>query len=175
MELANYEYTVAQSCEGKWRLFKWLMLLGYVAFAGIYFLIAYLTRFIPIVAILPLFLWILVYFTYKYVKPEYKYKITEAHLYFYRLLGKSEHQILKIRLCDAAFIMPLEDALEEIKAFAPKNTYSALPSKFSTDSYIILYKNDKDEPSAFMFRATADALKCLHFYNKNTVISETEL
>ena len=175
MELANYEYTVAQACEGKWRLFKWLMLGGYIAFSGIYFLIAYLTRFIPIVAILPLFLWILVYFTYKYVKPEYKYKIAEAHLYFYRITGKTEREILKIRLCDASCIMPLENALEEIKSFAPKNTFSALPSQFSTDSYIILYKNEKGEPSAFMFKATADALKCLHFYNKGTVMSKTDV
>lgn len=175
MELANYEYTVAQVCEGKWRLFKWFMLCGYVAFAAIYFLIAYLTRFIPIVAVLPLFLWILVYFTYKYVKPEYKYKISEAHLYFYRVCGKSEREILKIRLCDADYIMPLENSISEIKNFEPKNTYSALPTKFSTDSYIILYKNEKNEPCAFMFKATSDALKCIHFYNKNTVMSDTEV
>ncbi len=175
MEFTNYEYTVAQSCEGKWRLFKWLMLGGYIAFAGIYFLIAYITRFIPIVAILPLFLWILVYFTYKYVKPEYKYKIAEAYIYFYKIFGKSERQILKFRLCDASYIMPTEDALNEIKSFEPKHTYSALPSKFSTDSYIILFKNDAGEPSAFIFKATSDAIKCLRFYNKATVMSETEV
>jgi len=30
-------------------------------------------------------------------------------------------------------------------------------------------------PCAFMFKATSDALKSLRFYNKNTVMSETEV
>ncbi len=175
MELADYEYTVAQKCEGKWRLFKWLMLLGYALFAGGYFLVAYLSRFIPIVAVLPLFLWILVYFTYKYVKPEYKYVITEGHLHFYYVIGKKQTEKLKIRLCDAEYILPLENALEEIKAFEPKVTYSALPSVHTTDSYAILYTGERGVPSAFIFKATAEALKSLRFYNKKTVMSDTEV
>lgn len=175
MELVNYEYTVAQRSEGKWSFYRWLMLSGYVLFAAIYFLIAYITRFIPIVAILPLFLWILVYFTYKYVKPEYKYEICESYLRFYVIFGKKSKEIIKIRLCDADCIMPLECAIEEIKAYAPKNTYSAIPSSKSTDLYIILYKDEHNIPSAFMFKATSDALKCLKFYNKKTVITDTDV
>jgi len=175
MELADYEYTVAQKHEGKWRACKWLMLGAYVAFAVAYFLTAYLTRFIPIVALLPLFIWILVYFTYKYVNPEYKYVITAGHIHFYRIFGKKSYEVTKIRLCDAMYIMPLEDSLDKIRDVEPRKTYSALPSRICTDSYIILYKNEQNEPCAFIFKATSDALKSLRFYNKNTVMSETEV
>ena len=176
MELSDYEYVVAQRCEGKWRLFKWLMLGGYTLFAGAYFIICCFVLRIPaVVAVLPLFLWMLVYFTYKYVKPEYKYQITEANLHFYRVFGKKQKEITRLKIYEADVIMPLENALEEIKNYNPKRTFSALPSISSTDSYIILYKNDVGEPSAFMFKATADALKCLRFYNKKTVMSDTEV
>ena len=175
MELANYEYTVAQSSEGKWSLFKWLMLSGYALFAAAYFLIAYKSGFIPVVAILPLFMWILIYFTYKYVKPEYKYEISEAHLRFYRIFGKTAKEIIKIKICEADYIIPLESAIEKIKAYAPKNTYSAIPSTKSTDLYVILYKNEYKEPSAFLFKATSEALKCLKFYNGKTVVTDTEV
>ena len=175
MELSDYEYTVAQVHEGKWRVFKWLMLGGYLAFAGIYFAIACITRFIPIVAILPLFVWILVYFTYKYVNPEYNYKISEGNIQFFRVFGKKQKEILKTRIYDAKYIMPLENALEEIKEFAPKRTYSALPSMHTTDSYILLYCAEDGEHRAFMFKATSDALKSLRFYNKSTVMSQTEV
>ena len=175
MELADYEYTVAQVHEGKWRAYKWMMLGGYALFAIVYFLVAYITRIIPIVAILPLFLWILIYFTYKYVKPEYKYKITEGNIHFSVVFGKREKEILKTRICDAAYIIPLESALDKIRDFEPKKTYSARPSLHSTDSYIMLYNNEKGEPCAFMFKATSDALKSLRFYNKSTVMSETEV
>jgi hypothetical protein len=175
MELVDYEYTVAQKHEGKWRAYRWLMLGGYAAFAVTYFLIAYLTRFIPIVAVLPLFIWMLVFFTYKYVNPEYKYKITAGHLTFYKNFGKKSYEILKIKLCDAMYIMPLENALEKIRDVEPKVTHSALPSKICTDSYIILYKNERNEPCAFIFKATSEALNSLRFYNKNTVMSTTEV
>lgn len=175
MELSDHEYTVAQKHEGKWKMLRILMILGYVLFAGLYFLGAYLSRFIPIVAILPLFLWILVYFTFRYVNPEYKYTITAGHLHFYKIFGKKSREVIKIKLCDALYIMPLEDALDKIKEVDPKKTYSALPSIHSTDSYIILYKDEEGTPSAFMFKVTSDGLKSLRFYNKNTVMSQTEV
>lgn len=174
MEIADYEYVVAQKSEGKWRVRKWLMIIGYLAFAAAYFFPAAKVA-PPIIAILPLFLWMLVFFTYKYVKPEYKYKISEAYLYFYIVFGKKEKEKLKIKICDADCIMPLENALEEVKKYNAKHTYFARPSITSTDSYIILFKNDKGEHCAFMFKATAQALKCLHFYNKKTVITPTEV
>lgn len=178
MELSDFEYTVAQNHEGKWRAYKWLMVLGYVLFSGAYFIVATSIRFPQIVAILPLFLWILIFFTWKYVNPEYKYKITAGHLHFFRIFGKNGKkgkEILKIKLIDAMYIMPLEDALGKIKDIEPKKTYSALPSKVCSDSYIILYKNEKSEPEAFLFKVTSDALKSLRFYNKNTVMSQTDV
>lgn len=175
MELADYEYTVAQKCEGKWRVFKWLMLGGYALFVGAYCGIAFGIGFPHIVAVLPIFLWMLIFFTYKYVKPEYKYVITEGNLHFYRVFGKKNYEVLKIRLCDAEYILPLENALEEIKAFRPQATYSALPSANTTDSYVILYTGERGAASAFMFKATSGALKSLRFYNKNTVMSDTEV
>ena len=170
MELANYEYTVAQKSEGKWSIYRWLMLSGYVLFAAGYFIAAYLSGFIPLVAILPLLLWILVYFTYRYVKPEYKYEISEAYLKFYRIYGKKAKEVTRIRICDADFIIPLESAITEIQRYSPSRTYSAIPSKDSAD-----LKNDSKDACAFMFKATAEALKCLKFYNGNTVITDTDL
>ena len=174
MEIADYEYTVAQKSEGKWRVRKWLMFSAYAVFAIGYFSATALT--IPaVIAVLPLLLWMLVFFTYRYVKPEYKYKISEAYLYFYVVYGKKQREKLKLRIFDADFIIPLETAIEEIKAYNVKRTYSAIPALASTDSYIILFKNEKGEACAFMFKATAQALKCLHFYNKKTVITPTDV
>ena len=175
MELSDYEYTVAQVHEGKWRLAKWLTIGGYIAFAAIYFTICCVTRMIPLVAILPIFVWMLIFFTYKYVNPEYKYKITEGNIHFLKVYGKKEKEITKTRISDALYIMPLEDALGKIRDFEPKETYSALPALHTNDSYIMLYNNEKGEPTAFMFKATEQGLKSLRFYNKNTVITPTEV
>ena len=175
MDMVEYEYTVQQKCEGKWRLFKWGMLLFYVVFAVAYFLIIYTTRIFTLGALIPLFLWILIYFTWKYVKPEYKYVISDAHLTFYKIYGKTQKEKLHIKICEAEYIIPLEESLDEIQQLGPKNVYSALPSKSSNDSYIIIFKGKDGTSSAFMFKATEKALKALKFYNKNTVITHTEV
>lgn len=171
----EYEYTVAQIHEGKWKLYRWLMISGYALFAILYFLLAYISKFIPIVAILPLFMWILVYFTYKYVNPEYRYTVSEAHLRFSVIYGKTVKEKLSLKICEADLIIPLETALEKIKEYAPRKTYSALPTSHGTDAYIVLYKNAEGEACAFIFKATADALKALKFYNSKTVITDTDL
>jgi hypothetical protein len=175
MELSDYEYAVAQKSEGKWRLFKWLMIFGYIVFAAAYFVIIYVTRFFPLGALIPLFLWMLIYFTYKYVKPEYKYKISEGYLTFYKIFGKKEKEVIKVRICDAKHIMPLESSIEIVKDFAVEKTYSALPATVTADPYLILFVDNDGKRCSFMFKATRDALKNLRFYNKNTVMSETEV
>ena len=58
------EYTYAKRAEGGLRLARALLVAGYVAFVALYFLICYASRVIPIFALAPLFLWMLVYFTW---------------------------------------------------------------------------------------------------------------
>lgn len=61
MELSDYEYTVEQKCEGKWRFRKALMLTLYILYTLAYFLIIYITRIIPLGALIPVTLWILIF------------------------------------------------------------------------------------------------------------------
>ncbi|MBO5879210.1 MAG: hypothetical protein J6Q68_01490 [Clostridia bacterium] len=178
MELASCEYTVSQKSEGKWRLFRWLLVLSYIAFVGIYFVIIYTTKFFPLGALIPVFLWILIFFTWKYSKPDYKYVIGEAHVTFYRVIGKKAKEVVKIKISEAAYIGPLEDALMSIKDFLPKITRSFLPSAKCENNYIILYKNEntilpgieKEFSEAVIFQITDEAARCLRFYNKATVM-----
>ena len=57
----NYEYSASQKSEGKWLLSKILLILGYIAFATVYFVVIYITKFFPLGALIPLFLWIRVF------------------------------------------------------------------------------------------------------------------
>ena len=175
MDIASYEYAVSQKIEGKWRLMRWLFILIYICFVGAYFGFVYAIRFIPLGALIPLFLWMLVFFTWKYTKPDYKYVIDEAYITFYRVIGKKQKEVVRIKIADAAYIVPLETALDEIKDFEPKRIYSALPCHACPDSYIILFTDKDGKHAAFMFKATSPALKCLRFYNKSTVLSQTEI
>ena len=65
----NYaEFTYEKKNEGKVRLARTLMVCGYILYIAAFFLVCYLTRVIPVFAIAPLTLWIIVFFTWKLVK-----------------------------------------------------------------------------------------------------------
>jgi hypothetical protein len=172
----EYEYTVEQKSEGKYRLLKYLMLAIDAVFVGAYFLIIYITRIIPLGALIPVFLWMLIFFTWRYVKPEYRHTVSDAHLSF-RILyrGKAKKDIFRTRICDAEAIIPIDEAhLATLRDFAPEISYNALPALTSPDAYVMLFRTADGKRAEFRFRATEQALKSLKFYNSKTVIVKTE-
>ena len=176
MELSDYEYTVDQKCEGKWKLRKALMLTLYFVYTIIYFLVIYITRVIPLGALIPVTLWILIFFTWRYVKPEYKYRIESAFLTFTVIYGsRTRKEIFKTKICDAEKIIPLSEAEEDIRIFNPTTKYNALPSAICDDSYVMLFTDERGNHCIFTFKATAQALKSFRFYNNRTKIVTTAL
>lgn len=170
----TYEYSATQKSEGKWLIYKILLMTLYVLYAAGYFILIFITRMIPLGALIPVTLWIIIYFTWKYTKPDYKYVIEAGKLTFYVLYGnKTKRKKAEIRVSSAEKIAPVRDISEDISAFAPEITYSALPCGDASDAYAALYKDEAGKRCVFYFVATAQALKLLHFYNSRTIISKT--
>ena len=64
----NYaEFTYEKKNEGKVRLGRTLMICAYILYLGAFFLVCYITKVIPVFAIAPLTLWIIIFFTWKLV------------------------------------------------------------------------------------------------------------
>lgn len=169
----SYEYTAERRAEGVWLLLKILMIVGYLAFAVGYFVIIYVTRVFPLGALIPFFLWILIHFTWKYVKPDLKYTIDHGTLsYFVIYRRKSGRKKLEIKISDAEEIAPMNDIKDKIAAFSPNRIYSALPSKKNADAYAILYTDKQGKRCVFYFVATEASLKLLRIYNSKTVITK---
>ena len=172
----QYEYTVEQKCEGKWKLYKSLMLSLYFLYTLAYFIAIYVTRIIPLGALIPVTLWILVFFTWRYVKPEYKYEIDGAHLTFTVIYGGRTKKVkAKIKLCEAHTVLPLPEASGAIGDFSPEVIFNALPTVTEPDAYVMLYTREDGKRCELVFKATQDGLKAIRFYNKNVKITQTAL
>jgi len=64
----NYaSFTYEKKNEGKVLLAKALMVCAYIAYLVVFFLVCYLTKLIPVFALAPLSLWIIIFFTWKLV------------------------------------------------------------------------------------------------------------
>ena len=175
MEFNTYEYSAQQKAEGKFFVRKMLMLALYLAFTLAYLAVILITRIIPLGALIPVFLWILIFLTWRYVKPDYKYEISTGMLTFSVKYGNKRKGkvVAEFKVSTAEKILPVATYEEEIKAFDAKKVYSALPSLSANDAYAALYTDKDGNKCVFYFVATEQALKLLRFYNSRTVVVKT--
>ena len=92
------EYGVEKKTEGKWILFRILLIAGYTLFAAVYFVICYISAFIPVVALLPLFLWILIFFTWRYVSVDCCWTFESGAMTFTTVYARRSRRIRRVRL-----------------------------------------------------------------------------
>lgn len=79
-EQFSAEHIYSRRAEGAVLRARLLMLFGYLLFAVAYFLFCYISRFIPLFAICPILLWILVFFTWPLVGYEVYCEVAHAEL-----------------------------------------------------------------------------------------------
>lgn len=183
-EFNTYEYTVAQKIEGKWKLARAGLITGYVLYVVILLFVGIFTRIIvPLLALIPVTLWMIVFCTWRYVKVEYEYSITSGIFTLSNVYGnRSRKKMLEIPIKDMTVVAPynnefpdqIADADEKIQRFAPEVEHKAVSSFDSPDVYYALY-SDKNtgERGIIWFEATEKALKIFKFYNSTaTVVSK---
>ena len=167
MDFNCYEFSYEQKNEGKWKFFKALLLLAYALYTAIYLFLIIKFAFVPLGALIPFTLWIIVYFTWRYTKPEYKYKIESGYLVYSVSYGKRDKEKLRIHIADAKMIAP-KSVLDSQKEIVPEKIYSAIPSKSETELYGIAFEKET-KVCIFYFKVTRDTIKCLNYYNKSTI------
>ena len=178
-EFSTYEFVVKQKTEGKWILARVGMIALYVAFVLAWVVIG-IKGFAALLALVPVTLWILIFFTWRYVSVEYEYSITSGELRFSKIFGgRSRRTCLTLQLRNAVRIAPLENAEEAKKAeaYAPEREFSAISSLRAPDIYFMLFEYEfkehgktKKRRAILYFEATAKALQICRFYNPSATL-----
>ena len=176
----SFEFVVEQAKEGKWKLLRFGMITLYILYAVAIAVIigVALPGMVPLFALVPVTLWIIVYFTWRFVSVEYEYSIMSGELTFSKIYGnKSRRKQMSMRLREARLIAPLDGDVYSAKATAyqPEREFSAISSLKAPDIYFMLFelenpKTGKKERAIFYFEATAGALKCCRFYNQSATV-----
>lgn len=182
-EFATYEYSVRQKIEGKWIFARIALVFLYLSFVLAWILFGVRTRiFVPLLALIPVTTWMLVFATWRYVSVEYEYSITSGILTFTKVFGgKSRKKILELSLRNAVLIAPLDDekARTYAEKYRPEREFHAISSLSSPDVYFLLFeyenKKEKQKRRAILyFEATDRALQVCRFYNTSaTTVRET--
>ena len=165
----TYEYSAEQKIEGKWLFLRLFFIFFYIAFATAYFIVIYVTRIFTLGALIPIAVWVLIFLTWRYTSPDYKYEISSGTLRFFVTYKKKSREKLKIKISEAEAIIPIDTEGDKLRDFSPWKIYTAVPSKNSTDVYAVLFYNEKGKRCAFLFVATEEAVRLLAIYNSKTV------
>ena len=136
------------------------------------------TNELPPLALVPVFTWMLVFFTWRYVSVEYEYSITSGELTFSKIFGnRSRRTVLKLMLRDAIKIAPLDNEFEAKKAgeYLPEREFWAISAQNAPDVYFILFEYDtgkggEKQRAVFYFEATQKALQVCRFYNPSATV-----
>jgi Invasion protein B, involved in pathogenesis len=177
-ENSNFaEYTVSQKAEGKYLRMRILLLSGYIAFAAVYFWFFVLGPIkIPmLVALLPLFIWIIHFFTWRYADVEHEYTIASGTMTLSNVYGnRSRRTLFETKVKDMSVIAPWN---EEAKAKLPNGitkTIDMLSSQKSPDAYYAICNAEGGQKVLILFDAIEKSLKVMKFYNATaTTVTKT--
>lgn len=178
-EFTTYEHAVAQKIEGRWRVARIGLVFLYVTVAVAILLIGIRTTLLaPLIALVPITLWILWFFTWRLVCVEYEYSITSGILTFSKIYGnRSRRTCLEIDLRQASRIAPLDNGTYTAQAdkWHPEREFFAISSLSAPDIYFILFehkdpKTKEKRRTVFYFEATGRALQICRFYNPSATV-----
>ncbi len=164
---APYEYTVRQKIEGRVRLRRTLLVLGYITYviAIAAVVLIFLPGFVPALAVVPMTLVAIIILTWKYVDVQFEYEIVSGRITFSEIYGnKKRRETAEFFIRDCSLIAPLADSKGRIDSFAPEKTVCALSGDGTPDAYVALY-SENGTKCAVYFEATAKALKIFRMYN----------
>ena len=169
------EYTVSQKAEGKWKLARILLVIGYVVFAVGYFTLCMVLNIWPVACLTPVLVWIAVYFTWRYVSVAYRYRIISGEWIFTRILSdRFKKKMFTLKIHDMIHIAPVSIAVEKSRAeaFGAEKVLWAASSMSSPDLYYAIFEDENKVKCILYFEATQKALRLLNFYNKSVVLTK---
>ena len=123
-EFSTYEFVVAQKNEGGWKLARIGMIVLYVCFVAGCFLLGIAANVLPPLALVPVFTWMLVFFTWRYVSVEYEYSIVSGSMILCKICGgRIRRRKAEIRIKNMHAIAPYDGAyIKAAQEYAPEVT-----------------------------------------------------
>ncbi|MBQ8552146.1 MAG: hypothetical protein IJ428_04955 [Clostridia bacterium] len=168
-------YGVKKKVEGKYKIARILMVCGYVAFALSYFMFFVSMNILPVIALLPVFTWIITFFTWRYVSIEYEYYILDGEFRLLEVFGsKSMRELCRVRISAMEMIAPYKGSAK-IKANAVDESARiyGVSTMENPDIYFAIF-NDKDGTKRVVFfEATEKTLKVIKYYNSDVEVVKT--
>ncbi len=171
-------YDVREKGNKKTALLKTALIFGYILFAGLYCSIClglvFPFKAPPFIAVLPVLIWIISFFTWRYTQIEYEYVIIDGEMRMMKIYGDKNMRLLcKTRVSGMRKIAPYSGEYRDDADRIPEaNRICGVSQMSSPDVYFGIFAEDGTEYALF-FEATEKTLKVIKHYNSEVVIIKT--
>ena len=166
---APFEYTVAEKRTPSLILKKVALIIAYVLWAAILFLVGSATKiFVPFLALVPISLWVLVFFTWRYTQVRYEYSLFTGELTVSRILSERfRKELVKVHIRDISAILPYEEEYTpKAEAFGAEKTVFAASGYDAPNLYMAMWQDEKSGKRILLcFEPDEKCLRILRYYN----------
>ena len=164
----NYaEYAVEKKVEGSLCVKRLLMILLYAVIAGAYFGIC-VTTFVALIAVLPMLMLILIYFTWSYVSYDVSWRFSAGKMTFYRVYGsrsrRVEKEALVVETKDSLFVGTPSGERGKAELASARRVYDFASSIADGDVAIIVFEEEDGSVSAVRFNCIRRLAKLLRVF-----------
>lgn len=164
---AEYARPVAK--KGKNRRMRMLLVSAYILFAILYCTAFTVLIKIPqVIALLPIFLWMAVFFTWGTVSYECAVRVSSGKLLLLKLRGKKEEALFSLPIKEFSVIAPYAKEHFSPALDGAEILLDHRADKDSSLAYYALFERD-GKRCAIIFDAAEKVIHSLYYYNKNTV------
>lgn len=164
-------YMVTKKVEGRYKLDRALMVIGYIIVGLAYALVFTVAIKLPaLLTFTPLLIWFMVYSTWMYVNIEYEYTIVGGVLRGMEVYGMRKYrELFNVRVSQFTFIAPYASNRETADSAEIVHRDYCVSSMTSPDVWFGIYTNEAGEKCAVFFEVVEKTLKCLKYYNADAI------
>ncbi len=169
-----YEYVVAEKKSAALICKRISLILLYCLWVVVLLILGLKTALIvPLLALVPLTLWIMVFLTWRFTQIEYELSFFSGQLTVSRIYGGRTRKLLvKVTIRELSGVYPCDDesCVQRINAFGHEKEITAAGNFNSPDLYAALWKDEDGKKYLLWFEATEKALKVIRFYNAPALV-----
>ncbi len=165
-------YTVTKRKDKTRSIRQLLLILAYTAFVALYCVLFFTIIKIPMMgALVPLLLWIIIYFTWWLTKLEYEYKIVSGIMTAREIYGERYSKVLcEFRLSEVLSLAPVDMTDGELLASVmPDKKYFCVSSESAENTYVAIFE-ENGVRSAVYFETTEQVLAVIKKYTSKIII-----
>ncbi len=163
-----YEYVVTPKMTPALRIKKLIFVALYILWGGGLLIVGATVGklFLPLLAFIPVTLWILIFFTWRYTQVAYEYSFWGGELKVRRLLGeRSGKKLAEVKIRDLKHIYLCHaDNREKIKDFSADTEIFAASSPDSERLVALLWTDENNKNVILYFEADEKAIRILKYY-----------